>query len=138
MSNKNISLEDVNSWLDVTDQQGASKLLTLKVVNIAKLVEARHIHNAFSHARMKAEEDLIKELIFYKDLKSTAKREYGLDYSGFDGAVKHIVPIDYWNYIQNEQDFLKYAAETINALGPGTIVSDSFVSHRGGSMVILG
>jgi hypothetical protein len=89
--------------------QGAIKLLTLKVTDIARAEDARHFSStAYTIANYRAalemrERSLIDELTFYRGRKAVAERDYKLDCSGFDSAVRHLVPRNYWELIETKK-----------------------------------
>lgn len=105
MSNSK-TLDGINKWEDVRDNQGASKLLILKVVQIAEAENKRHeplgpvIPANPGIVAKRKEDELIKKLIFYRDAKRVAQGQYGLDCSAFDSAIRHLIPRNYWEHIR--------------------------------------
>lgn len=94
------TLDDVKAWEDVTDAKGAVKLLALKVAEIARLENERHRlggHSGELVERLQRirREDLRREIIFYQDAKARAERAYQVDCSGFDSAIRYLLPAEY-------------------------------------------
>ena len=91
------NLDYIVDYAGVTNTNGAIKMLTLTVAEIARLESERHRISGHSKeliARLvkDREETLRRKLIVYKDSREAYKRDYGLDCSGFDSAVRHLVP----------------------------------------------
>jgi len=86
-------LDSVVTHAQVNDVSGALKILALKIAEIARSEERRHIFSG------RNDSELVRALTFYKEACSAYGRDYGIDCSGFNSAVRSIVPGRYYNLI---------------------------------------
>jgi len=91
------NLDDVVDFTGITNVNGAIKMLTLAVTEIARLENERHRiggHSAQLIATLTEEKNnaIQRQLIFYKDSRAVCSRYHGLDCSGFDSALRYLLP----------------------------------------------